>query len=198
MSGNYAPPDLARQLNCRHVLIPDNAFFSHKDNGWNPSEHKLKQVRDTHIAVKAIDWRVSANSGIMYVVARYFKDSSVTVPSLTCSEIWQMRRIPRSLLRKGKNLEGVIASALLFLDINTKRPAWLFSKAFPDNSSSMQYPPLFLGGDFLDGNTNTPWRCSLCSSCFHASPQVHYCPLLGKHTKRSIRCQRSHLTKRPV
>ena len=151
------------------VTIPDETVIEAVGNTeWNPSEAEPAAIPEPTIPERTVDAAAidccqrapghSLHGEMPFVTPKIYIpgfDPHTLESRLrrfregAAETIWSLGRFSKESLRSGRNLEGLLASSLLYVDISKKGSSRILSTRFPVSTPSPRWPALFLDDDFL-------------------------------------------------
>ena len=176
-----SPPDEVEDLDEWHaierrgdwqVTIPnETAVEAVGNNEWNPSEAEPAAIPEPTVPTRNVDTAVidccqsasgrSVHGDMPFITPKVyvpgfdphiFQSRLRSFREAAAETIWSLTRFSKDSLCSGKNLEDLIASSLLYLDISKKGSSRILSTEFPVSAPSTRWPALFLDDDFLSKN----------------------------------------------
>lgn len=111
---------------------------------WDPASNQPAAIKQRHLPARAIDCLLCTPTATINVFAS-FNEPYVTIPPVEPSPVW---RLPDWKLAPAAVEEGLIASALLYIDSTNNKGSRTLAKPFP-SSHAVRYPSLILDSDFL-------------------------------------------------
>ena len=134
------------------VALPDDADDL-LQNEWNPAANELEQRKDVAVERNLI-LKLAYDRGRL-IQGSMALPSPIIIPGSTRHGIWNLNETSKSLRNSGKHLEGLLISALLYLNTLIGGPVRILSEAFPNETTSKRYPPLFLANEFVSQESHT-------------------------------------------
>ena len=130
------------------IHIPEDAFVTDAaGNEWNPAVQRPKAIESIRYKRVAID--CCAYTSTRQLLRVYLTGKEMTSYSYKPWGVWVFERLSPASRQSGKIQDGLIASALLYLDVSTKGNGRILSQSFPEQCSSVRFPSMFLDVEFL-------------------------------------------------
>jgi hypothetical protein len=144
----FEPPGADPDENAEDYPMLPTGFDPHENTEWNPALHQPRTVESRSLSLTCLDCILAVPPDINVQVSAGFDVPTPHTQDFVPAGIWSldrfgdMREVP-FIIR-----EGLIASALLFLDSKKGGPSRLLASPFP-SEVDVRYPPLFLDQEFL-------------------------------------------------
>ncbi|KAL8656693.1 MAG: hypothetical protein Q9226_002592 [Calogaya cf. arnoldii] len=132
------------ELECQEYPLLPRSDDEEETQEWNPASNQPAPIKCRPLSVKAIDCLLGQNSATVNVFSPFNEPRMATLP-FKPSAIWEIHNRKEM---SGAVEEGLIASALLYIDSTDNKGSRILAKPFP-SSDSTRFPPLILDPDFL-------------------------------------------------
>ena len=132
------------ELECQEYPILPLTDGGDETQDWDPATNQPAAIKQRQLPARAIDCFL-CNSTTTINVFAFFNEPHVTIPPYEPSPVWEVRDwklVPAAVE------EGLIASALLYIDSTNNEGSRTLAKPFP-SSRAVRYPSLILDSDFL-------------------------------------------------
>ena len=111
---------------------------------WHPSSEQLAELKPRELPAKAIDCLLTAKTGSVDV-SQPFQEPRPRTSSYVAPWVWDTSKLKG---KSAKVLEGLTASALLYIDSRENKASRILAQPFPSADRS-RYTALILDSDFL-------------------------------------------------
>ncbi|KAI4256854.1 MAG: hypothetical protein L6R42_005992 [Xanthoria sp. 1 TBL-2021] len=132
------------EMECREYPILPPMDGENETQEWDPASNQPAAIKHRQLPARAIDCFLCQSSSIINVFASFNEPRMVTLP-FEPSPVWDIRDCKR---KSAAVEEGLIASALLYIDSTDNIGSRTLAKPFP-SSHTVRYPSLILDSDFL-------------------------------------------------
>ena len=133
---DFAPPEPMEKANDYHVTVPSGREGSDDSTTeWNPIENRLEPIPQRELRTTAIDHCIDMSVWSWHKKKDQFNAVKVILPAFEPRGVWDLTRLSFTSLSSPQSLEGLILSALLFLDHSRKGSPRILSSHFPRAAS---------------------------------------------------------------
>ena len=141
---------LANVEESEYPLLPTSSVII-ETLEWLPSSEQLAEIKPRELPAKAIDCLLAVKTGSIDV-SQPFQVPRPRTSSYVAPSVWDTSNLKG---KSAKVLEGLTASALLYIDSRENRASRILARPFP-SANELRYPALILDSDFLlsDGLSN--------------------------------------------
>ena len=115
---------------------------------WNPTLHQPCRVEARPLSLTCLDWILAAMPTFNFKLSSSFANRAPHTQCFIPAGIWSLSRFGDMQKVPFSVREGLIVSALLFLDSKKGGSSRLLASPFP-TELDVRYPPLFLDPEFL-------------------------------------------------
>ena len=132
------------ELECHEYPILPLTDGDDETQDWDPATNQPAAIKHRKLPARAIDCLLCTSTSTVNIFTS-FNEPHVTIPSFEPSPVWEVRDWK---LAPAAVEEGLIASALLYIDSTNNKGSRTLAKPFPF-SHAVRYPSLILDSDFL-------------------------------------------------
>lgn len=132
------------EMECQEYPILPPMDGENETQEWDPASNQPAAIKHRQLPARAIDCFLCQSPSIINVFASFNEPRMTTLP-FEPSPVWAIRDCKR---KSAAVEEGLIASALLYIDSTDNKGSRTLAKPFP-SSYTVRYPSLILDSDFL-------------------------------------------------
>ena len=140
------PPDPESEAELYPVLPTD--VDPYENTEWDPALHQPHKVDPQPLPVTYLDCILTANINGNFKTSTGFTVPRTHTQGFVPAKIWSLHRLGNFATVPFAIIEGLVVSAMLFLDAKKGGSSRVLASPFP-TELDVRYPPLFLDPEFL-------------------------------------------------